>query len=58
MTKKTMNASEFKERMKSCIDEIGDERIRVVSDDYYCDIHNVVDVRINKNNYTIEIVIG
>lgn len=53
-----MNANEFKERIQSCIGEMGDERIRVVSDDYFCDIHNVVDVRINKNNCTIEFVIG
>lgn len=53
-----MNANEFKERLQSCIDEMGDERIRVVSDDYCCDIHNVVDVRINKSKWAIEIVIG
>lgn len=58
MKMKTMNANEFKERFQSCVDEMGNERVRVVSDDYYCDIHNVVDVRINKNNWTIEIVIG
>lgn len=55
---KTMNTNEFKERFQSCVDEMGNERVRIVSDDYYCDIHNVVDVRINKNNWTIEIVIG
>lgn len=51
-----MNANEFKEKLQSCMDDMGDERIRVVSDDYYLSIHNVVDVRINKNNWTIEIV--
>ena len=53
-----MNARDFMDSLKECYDEIGNERIRVVSDDYYCDIHNVQEVRINKSNYTIEVVIG
>lgn len=53
-----MDAYELRELLQSCIDRMGDERIRVVSDDYYCDIHNVVDVRVNRNNGTIELVIG
>ena len=51
-----MKANEFKEKLASCMDELGNERVRVVSDDYYLSIHKVVDVRINKNNWTIEIV--
>ena len=51
-----MNANQFKEMLLSCMNEMGDERIRVVSDVYYLSVHNVVDVRINKNNSTIEIV--
>ena len=52
-----MNAKEVIERLKECYDEIGNERVSVVSDDYYMDIHRIEDVRVNKSNCTIEIVV-
>ena len=53
-----MTADVFKEKLQSCVNEIGSETIRVVSDNYHITIHNITDVRVNKNNQTIEIVIG
>lgn len=51
-----MKANEFKDKFLSCMNELGNERIRIVSDDYYLTVHDVVDVRVNLNNWTIEIV--
>lgn len=53
-----MTANVFDEKLQSCVNEIGTETIRVVSDRYYLSIHDIKDVRVNKNNQTIEIVIG
>lgn len=52
-----MNAREVLDALKECYENMGNERVRIVSDDYYCDLHDVCDVRVNKNNWTIEIVI-
>lgn len=53
-----MTADTFDRKLQDCINMIGAETIRVVSDDYHITIHNITDVRVNKNNMTIEIVIG
>lgn len=52
-----MNARDFMDSLKECYEKIGNEKVRVVSDDYYCDLHNVSEVRVNRNNWTIEIVV-
>lgn len=52
-----MDARKVIDRLKECYDEIGDERVRVVSDDYYMDVNDIQEIRINKSNYTIEIVV-
>lgn len=52
-----MNANEFNTKFLQCISWYGTEEVRVVSDTHCQSIHNVADVRVNRNNGTIEIVV-
>lgn len=54
-----MRISEIINKLKELQDYCGDVNVRVVSDDYYLSIHNIIDIRESDDyNNNVEIVIG
>lgn len=52
-----MFVDEVRERLEDCQNHAGCAWVAVVSDDYHLTCHKIDDIRVNRNNGMIEIVV-